>query len=209
MLLGIDHAGKAEAIDVLLEADLVEEIDEDAIELVLVGGARNRAVDPGRLDRLDRIAGALRLGDPAHRLARILVGVAERVVPEPVDEIVANRPREQDRLDPGIGDMASGGAFREVGKIALADQDLAGVVAAAMPDDAGEGAGGGPPSPTMPTSAGSGQVNETPSITAPPCGSMTVSPLTTSGPASGASSTAGASSSGAGSSRSGAKCWTT
>ncbi len=63
------------------------------------------------------------------RVARILVGVAERVVPEPVDEIVADRPRKQDRLDPRIGDMASGGAFREVGEIALADQDLAGVVA--------------------------------------------------------------------------------
>ena len=34
MLLGVDHAGQAEAIDVLLEADLFEEIDEDAIELV-------------------------------------------------------------------------------------------------------------------------------------------------------------------------------
>src|SRR3954451_22304163 len=63
---------------------------------------------------------------------------------------------------------------------------------------------GGPPSPTMPPWAGSGQVNETPSITAPPCGSMTVSPLTTSGPASGSSSPAGASSSGGRSRRSGA-----
>jgi len=35
--------------------------------------------------------------------------------------------------------MASDGAFREVGKIALADQHLAGIVGGAMPEDAGEG----------------------------------------------------------------------
>ena len=100
---------------------------------------RSKSIQPS-CDALDRVAGPQRLGAAAGRLAVTLAGTRDRLEPQPVDQVLANRTREQDRVDARVGESAADDGRGQIDEVLVADPDPTAEIGRPAAQDAREDA---------------------------------------------------------------------
>ena len=139
MALGIDLAEEAEAINLLAHADAGKPVEDQGVELARIGDAGLGVVDPVGRERCDRVSGAVRLGE---RLG-VGHGGIRRAAVEAVHDVLAQGPREQDRVDAREGDAPGERGARPFGKVVALEGDPAGGRHRPARQHPREGRGGG------------------------------------------------------------------